>query len=183
MPVFGRGRGPKTAPSAEYVAAGGDLALVRVQGAGSPSAELLVRSGGREQRFDALPGPPGDDRLAFPVPLELVRSSGCELRLVADGEEVTLAPPPEVHPELAEARAELQRERERRAALEREVEQRATAAEWLTREAETLRERTEREERERRAAGEAERAASEAAEEARAAERAAAEVAARAEGD
>src|SRR3954464_13272882 len=109
MPVFGRGRGPKTAPSAEYVAAGGDLALVRVQGAGSPSAELLVRSGGREQRFDALAGPPGDDRIAFPVPLELVRSSGCELRLVADGEEVALAPPPEVHPELAEARAELRR--------------------------------------------------------------------------
>src|SRR4051794_2290274 len=144
MPVFGRGRGPKTAPSAEYVAAGGDLALVRVQGAGSASAELLVRSGGREQRFDALPGPPGDDRLAFPVPLELVRSSGCELRLVADGEEVALAPPPEVHPELAEARAELRRERERRGALGRGGGERAAPPQGGPREGHTPRERAQR---------------------------------------
>src|SRR4051812_10230244 len=100
MPAFRRGRGPKTAPSAEYVAAGGGLALVRVEGEGLAGAELVVRSGRREQRFDALPGAPGDDRVGFPVPLELLRSAGSQLRLLRGGEEMALAPPREVRPEL-----------------------------------------------------------------------------------
>src|SRR3954453_8350824 len=106
MPAFRRGRGPKRAPSAEYVAAGGDLALVRVSGGDLAGAELVVRSGDGEQRFDALPAAPGDDRVAFPVPLGLVRSADSELRLLVAGEEMALARPPEVQPELAEARAE-----------------------------------------------------------------------------
>src|SRR3954462_1363427 len=117
---------------AEYVAAGPDLALVRVA---APNAEeLLVFSGGRVQSFEPLPGAPGDERTGFPVPLDLLRADDAEFRLGSSGDEVALAPPPEaapvprrpaVDPALEEAHAELERERALREELEREAEQRA----------------------------------------------------------
>src|SRR3954467_671291 len=131
MPAFGRARGSRRAPSAEYVAAGPGLALVRVEGAGDAASELLVFSGGGVQGFEALPGAPGDDRVGFPVPLDLVLAAGSEFRLLVGGEEGELerpaeAPPaqppaPRPDPALAEARAEAEREREARGALEREL--------------------------------------------------------------
>src|SRR4051794_41744550 len=79
-PLGRRGKLP-----AEYVAAGVDLALVRVEGVGA--TELIVSAGGRSEAFDALPGAPGDDHVGFPVPLEFVLAAGGEFRAVVDGDE------------------------------------------------------------------------------------------------
>src|SRR5689334_12740466 len=97
---------------AEYVAAGADLALVRVE---AQADELLAFAGGRVHTFEPLPGAPGDAHTGFPVPLDLLRAGG-EFRFVAGGREVgidaiaeagTAPPRPRVDPELAEAREEL----------------------------------------------------------------------------
>src|SRR5215213_1411131 len=178
MSPFGRGRRPEGAPSAEYVAAGPDLALVRVFAAGEV-AELVVFAGGRVHSFDPLPGGPGAESVGFPVPLGLVRARDGEFRVVVDGDEVQIAPPdeagaraprevaapgPDAGRELADARRDADAERRRREELEREVAERATAAEWLEREAAGLRERAAHAEEELAAARSAERAAGDAAE-------------------
>src|SRR3954470_2199739 len=102
---------------AEYVAAGADLALVRVE---AQAEELLVFGGGRVHSFDPLPGAPGDAHTGFPVPLDLVRHGAAEFRFVTGGrggaldvvEEAPAAPPrPPVDPDLTAAREELERER------------------------------------------------------------------------
>src|SRR5918998_1893183 len=89
MSAFGRGG----ALSAEYVAAGADLALVRVSGAGA--TELVVEVAGQVEAFDALPGAPGDDHVGFPVPLDLVRAPDSSFHAVVDGGEVPVARPVE----------------------------------------------------------------------------------------
>src|SRR4051794_38140430 len=101
-------------PRAEYVAAGAELALVRVTGADADS-ELIVVAGGRAQAFDPLPAAPGDDRVGFPVPLDLVLGAGSSFSMVVRGRSVELGRPEEAGPAV-------ERERERRAALERELE-------------------------------------------------------------
>src|SRR3954451_23900627 len=125
---------------AEYVAAGPDLALVRVE---AEVEELLVFAGGRVQTFEPLPGAPGDAHTGFPVPLDLVTAGGSEFRVVAGGREMGLdavdeapAKPrrPAVDPELTAAREELERVRG-------ELDQRVTANSWLERESESARER------------------------------------------
>src|SRR3954452_19341030 len=161
MPAFRRNRGP----GAEYVAAGPDLALVRVDAAAS---ELVIASAGRIETFGALPAAPGNDRVGFPVPLDLLLAADAEFSLVVDGNEgplvrpretVDLTPAPD---RAAEARAEAGRERVRREELEREVEQRTNANEWLTREVESLRQRAEPTEAALEAAAGAEREAEQA---------------------
>src|ERR671917_290519 len=89
MGPFGRGG----ALTAEYVAAGPDLALVRVSGAGA--TELVVRSGGRAEAFEALPGAPGDDHVGFPVPLGFVLAEDSRFHAFVDGREVAVERPHE----------------------------------------------------------------------------------------
>src|SRR5215211_6857491 len=99
MSPLGGGRsGRQSEPRAEYVAAGGDLALVRVSGAAEPPSELLVFAGGRVHSFEPLPGAPGDDRTGFPVPLDLVTGTGSKFRLVAGDSELGLPRPQEAPP-------------------------------------------------------------------------------------
>src|SRR3954454_21952643 len=102
---------------AEYVAAGADLALVRVE---AQAEELLVFGGGRVHSFDPLPGAPGDAHTGFPVPLDLVRHGAPGFRFAPGGrelardvvEEAPAAPRrPPVDPDLTAAREELERER------------------------------------------------------------------------
>src|SRR3954470_23129621 len=154
------------APGAEYVAAGRDLALVRIH---AQADELLVFAGGRVHSFEPLPGAPGDAHTGFPVPLDLVRGADAEFRAVTDGAEVVLDRPEDA--EVSRLRAELEREREARAVAEHELEQRATANAWLERESGGIRQRAEQAEADAAAARAAEKAAREAAERSAAAER------------
>src|SRR3954468_10119173 len=129
-------------PRAEYVAAGAELALVRVSGAEADS-ELIVVAGGRSFEFDPLPAAPGDDRVGFPVPLDLVLGAGSAFSVVVAGREVSLEAPEEAGPAV-------ERERERRAAVERELAaareaQRAAAEEEERARAEAERARAEAE--------------------------------------
>src|SRR4051812_5511689 len=152
MTPFGRGGSPRRGLAAEYVVAGADLALVRVD-AGSPDVELLVFTGGALHSFEPLPGAPGgDDRAGFPVPLALLRAGDADFRVVVDGAELQIEPPSEAgasapapappapgpDPELLDARAEAERERERRGAVAHEPGKRATAPEWGARRAGAL---------------------------------------------
>src|SRR5215208_4583087 len=190
MTRLGRGRsGSAGEPTAEYVAAGPDLALVRVGGLDAVD-ELLVFVAGRVQSFEPLPAAPGDDRIGFPVPLRVLSAADAEFRAVSGSAERVLprpveagtAPVPEPpHP----AQAEAERERERRQALERELEQRASAIEWLERDSTVLRGRAEASEAELADARAAEAAACEAADRSAAGERESLESAqaARAEAD
>src|SRR5688500_17682160 len=111
MSPLGRGRGGGAGDLVvEYVAAGADLALVRVAGASAPPTELIVFAGGQVETFEALPAAPGDDRIGFPVALDLVEAADAEFRLVVDGAEMAIARPrearpaaPPAHPAIAEA--------------------------------------------------------------------------------
>src|SRR4051794_35468181 len=135
-------------PRAEYVAAGAELALVRVSGAEAHS-ELIVVAGGRSFEFDPLPAAPGDDRVGFPVPLDLVLGAGSAFSVVVAGREVSLEAPEEAGPAV-------ERERERRAAVERELAAARKAERAGAEEAERARAEAER------ARAEAERALAEA---------------------
>ena len=85
----------------EYVSAGPDTVLVRIpSGRPQPAeAELLVLGGeSLLGRFDPLPDPPGSAeggswRGGFAVPAAVLAGAS-ELRLMVDGEELAVEPPP-----------------------------------------------------------------------------------------